>query len=89
MVVGGLEEGFACPSPTRGLRTVVYGFRFPMVGAGLEGGCWMVGEMVVQCLNCPKVGRMSVRGRRKGALPCLEFTHFLTVKVHLTPVNKV
>ena len=41
-----------------------------MVGAGLGSGCWMVGEMVVQCLNCPKVGRMSVRGRRKGALPC-------------------
>ena len=37
---------------------------------GVESGCWMVGEMVVQCLNCPKVGRMSVRGRRKGALPC-------------------
>ena len=70
VVVGGLEEGFACPSPTRGLRTVVYGFRFPMVCAGLEGGWWMVGEMVVQCLNCPKVGRMSVRGRRKGALLC-------------------
>ena len=41
-----------------------------MVGAGLESGWWMVGEMVVQCLNCPKAGRMSVRGRRKGALPC-------------------
>ena len=37
-----------------------------MVGAGLESGCWMVGEMVVQCLNCPKVGRMYVRGRREG-----------------------
>ena len=70
VVIGGLEEGFACPSPTRGLRTVVYGFRFPMVCAGLESGWWMVGEMVVPCLNCPKAGRMSVRGRRKGALPC-------------------
>ena len=37
-----------------------------MVGAGLESGCWMVGEMVVQCLNCPKVGRMYVRRRREG-----------------------
>ena len=36
------------------------GLRFPMVGAGLESGCWMVGEMVVQCLNCPKVGRLAL-----------------------------
>ena len=62
VVVGGLEEGFACPSPTRGLRTVVYGFRFPMVGAGLESGCWMVGEMVLKRLwlragwSCPHRG---------------------------------
>ena len=65
-----------------------------MVGAGLESGCWMVGEMVGEmvvvelrlvasisgfesgcvvvelALRLPKVGRMSVRGRRKGALPC-------------------
>ena len=60
-----------------------------MVGAGLESGCWMVGEMVVVewrlvasvsglgngcivvelALRLPEVGRMSVRGRRKGALP--------------------
>ncbi len=66
VVVGGLEEGFACPSPTRGLRTVVYGFRFLMVGAGLGRGCIVV-ELA---LRLPKVGRMSVRGRRKGALPC-------------------
>ena len=87
MVVGGLEEGFACPSPTSGLRTVVEGLRFPMVGAGLESGCWMVWEMVEWrlvasvselesgcivaelALRVPKGGRMSVRGRRKGALP--------------------
>ena len=31
-----------------------------MVGAGLESGCWMVGEMVVQGLNCPKVGRLAL-----------------------------
>ena len=70
------------------------GLRFPRVGAGLESGCWMVGEMVGDkvvvewrlvvsvsvlgngcivvelALRLPKGGRMSVRGRRKGALPC-------------------
>ena len=69
------------------------GLRFPRVGAGLESGCWMVGEMVGDkvvvewrlvasvselesgcivaelALRVPKGGRMSVRGRRKGALP--------------------
>ena len=63
------------------------GLRFPMVGAGLESGCWMVWEMVEWrlvvsvselesgcivaelALRVPKGGRMSVRGRRKGALP--------------------
>ena len=28
-------------------RTVADGLRFPMVGAGLESGCAVVGEMVV------------------------------------------
>ena len=37
-----------------------------MVGAGLESGCIVV-ELA---LSLPEVGRMSVRGRRKGALPC-------------------
>ena len=65
------------------------GLRFPRVGAGLESGCWMVGDKVVVewrlvasvsvlgngcivvelALRLPKGGRMSVRGRRKGALP--------------------
>ena len=77
------------------------GLRFPRVGAGLESGCWMVGEMVGDkvvvewrlvvsvsvlgngcivvelALRLPKGGRMSVRGRRKGALPCTTqiYTH--------------
>ena len=79
--------------PSGGCRTVVDGLRFPRVGAGLESGCWMVGEMVGDkvvvewrlvvsvsvlgngcivvelALRLPKGGRMSVRGRRKGALP--------------------
>ena len=64
------------------------GLRFPMVGAGLESGCWMVWEMVEWrlvasvselesgcivaelALRVPKGGRMSVRGRCNGAVPC-------------------
>ena len=45
VVVGGLEEGFACPSPTSGLRSVVDGLRFPMVigvGKRLRSGWKMV-----------------------------------------------
>ena len=37
-----------------------------MVGAELGSGC-IVGELA---LRLPIVGQMSVRGRRKGALPC-------------------
>ena len=52
-----------------GCEKVVVELRLVVSVSGVESGSWMVGEMVVPCLNCPKVGRMSVRGRRKGALP--------------------
>ena len=53
-----------------GCEKVVVEWRLVASVSGLESGWWMAGEMVVQCLNCPIVGRMSVCGRRKGALPC-------------------
>ena len=40
--------------------------KFPTVGAELRRGCIMV-EL---SMRLPRDGRMSVRGRRKGALPC-------------------
>ena len=42
------------------------GLKFPTVGAELRSGCIMV-EL---SMRLPRDGRMSVRGRRKGAVPC-------------------
>ena len=42
------------------------GLKFPTVGAELRSGCIMV-EL---SMRLPRDGRMSVRGRHKGALPC-------------------
>ena len=36
------------------------GLRFPMVGAGLESGWWMVGEMVVKRLWLRAGGRVRI-----------------------------
>ena len=70
MVVGGLEEGFACPSPTRGLRTVVDGVEvsdgWRGVGKRLVDG-WGNGCAMFELSE----SRADVRPwAAKGALPC-------------------
>ena len=49
-----------------GCEKIVVACRLVVSASGVESGCIVV-ELA---LRFPKVGRMSVRGRRKGALPC-------------------
>ena len=49
-----------------GCEKVVVACRLVVSASGVESGC----VVVELALRLPEVGRMSVRGRRKGALPC-------------------
>ena len=56
-----LQDGWG-----NGCEKVVVEWRLVVSASGLGNGC-IVAELA---LRLPRVGRMSVRGRRKGALPC-------------------